>query len=122
MSNAITRAFADEVRAELARQDLSQKAAAAAVGISTTAWQNYFKSRTRDIPMAVVQALADFLGVPASELLRRAEQRMAQLATAEDPGLPADLDLAAESGPRERAFDDQGDQAHVDELGSPPPD
>ncbi|MFQ6170921.1 helix-turn-helix domain-containing protein [Oryzobacter sp. R7] len=108
MTNAITRAFADEVRAELARQDISQKAAAAAVGVSTTAWQNYFKSRTRDIPMAVVQALADFLGVPASELLRRAEHRMAQLAAAEDPGLPADLDLAAESGPRERAFDDQG--------------
>ena len=31
MTNAITRAFADEVRAELARQDVSQKAAAAAV-------------------------------------------------------------------------------------------
>lgn len=109
MTNAITRAFADEVRAELARQDVSQKAAAAAVGISSTAWQNYFKSRTRDIPMAVVQGLADFLGLPASELMRRAEHRMAQLTAAQDPGLPAALDLAAENGPRERAFDDQSD-------------
>lgn len=77
-------ALADVVRAELALQGRSAKDAYTALGISSTAWQTYFKRQSRDIPSRVLLDLAAYLGMPLSELSARAEARQAVLARSRD--------------------------------------
>jgi hypothetical protein len=68
-------ALAAEIRAEAAAQQITAKDMQTAIGVSSSAWSNYFVARTRDVPMSVVVAVAEVLGMTASELLRRAEAR-----------------------------------------------
>lgn len=71
--NAKQRALAAEVRAEMGRQNIKAAPIQRALGISSTAWGTYFVQCTRDVPISVVQAVAEYLGLTGSELLRRAE-------------------------------------------------
>ena len=70
-------ALATEIRSEAAAQRITAKQLQQAAGISASAWANYFTRCTRDVPMSVVVAVAEALGMTASELLRRAEARVA---------------------------------------------
>lgn len=79
MDDLLHQALADQVRAELALRDTTAKAATEAIGISSTAWQTYFKRRSRDIPMSVLVNLADFLDMPLWRLIEKAEMRAADL-------------------------------------------
>ena len=79
MDDLWQQALADVVRAELALSDRTAKDAYTALGISSTAWQTYFKRQTRDIPSRVLLDLAAYLGMPLSELSARAEARAAVL-------------------------------------------
>ena len=83
-------ALAAEIRAEMAAQRISTKVMYQAVGVSSSAWNNYFVKCTRDVPIAVVIAVAGRLGMPASELLRRAEDRAAHLAQGNGPRVDVD--------------------------------
>lgn len=85
MDDLWQRALSDEVRAQLGRIGRTQKDAYGFLGISSTAWQTYFKSRTRDIPSSVLLSLAQFLGIPLSELLARTEAREAELVAGREP-------------------------------------
>lgn len=68
-------ALAAEIRAEAAAQRLTAKQLQRQVGVSSSAWSNYFVSCSRDVPIGVVIDVAHALGMQASELLRRAEGR-----------------------------------------------
>jgi hypothetical protein len=69
-------ALGAEVRALVAASRVTNKQVQKATGISATAWNNYFVQGIRDVPIGVVALVADFFGMTASELLRRAEDRM----------------------------------------------
>jgi len=71
--NVEQRALAAEVRAEMGRQNLKAAPIQRSLGISSTAWGTYFVQCSRDVPMSVVVGVAEYLGLPVSELLRRAE-------------------------------------------------
>lgn len=71
-------ALAAEIRAEAAAQRLTAKQLQRQVGVSSSAWSNYFVSCSRDVPIGVIMDVAHALGMQASELLRRAEAREAQ--------------------------------------------
>lgn len=75
MEDLWQQALSDVVRAELALSGRTAKDAYTDLGISSTAWQTYFKRRTRDIPSRVLLDVADYLGMPLSELSARAEAR-----------------------------------------------
>jgi hypothetical protein len=79
MDDLWQQALADVVRAELALTGRTAKDAYTALGISSTAWQTYFKRQTRDIPSRVLLDLAAYLGMPLSELSARAEARAVSL-------------------------------------------
>jgi len=68
-------ALAAEIRAEVAAQRITAKDMQRAVGVSSSAWSNWFITCTRDVPMGVVVDVAATLGMTGSELLRRAESR-----------------------------------------------
>jgi hypothetical protein len=74
-------ALAAEVRAEMGRQNVKAAHIQRALGISSTAWGTYFVQCTRDVPITVVMAVADYLGVKTSELVLRAEQAYAHRPT-----------------------------------------
>lgn len=78
--DAMQHALGAEVRALVAAATprLTAKAVYTAAGISSSAYSNYFVQCTRDVPVAVVADVARVLGIPASELLRRAEERAAE--------------------------------------------
>lgn len=80
MDNQWQRALADVVRAELALRGKSAKDAYTALGISSTAWQTYFKSQSRDIPSRVLIDIAAYLRMPLSALIAKAEAREVELA------------------------------------------
>jgi hypothetical protein len=71
----VSGAFADEVRAEMARQRVTARAMQDAVGegLSSSAYQKYFVQKTRAIPSDVQLAVCQVLGVRTSEMWRRAE-------------------------------------------------
>jgi hypothetical protein len=81
------RALAAEVRAEMGRQQIAASTIQKALGVSSTAWHTYFVKCTRDVPMHVVFGVATYLGVPASELMRRAEASLTGPSPALDPRL-----------------------------------
>jgi hypothetical protein len=91
MDDLWQQALADVVRARLALNDRTAKDAYTALGISSTAWQTYFKRRTRDIPSRVLLDLAAYLKMPLSELVALTEEREAQLR----PTNPATSELEA---------------------------
>lgn len=88
MDNTWQAAFADEVRAELGRQNRSARSAYTALGLSSSTWQGYFKRLDRAIPSSVMIAVANYLGLPLSELVRRAEDRERQLLAGNDGPAP----------------------------------
>ena len=57
----------------MGRQNIKAAPIQRALGISSTAWGTYFVQCTRDVPISVVQAVAEYLGLTGSELLARAE-------------------------------------------------
>lgn len=79
-TNEVAGAYADEVRAEMARQHITAAALQRAVGggLSSAAYQKYFVRKVRAIPSDVQIAVADVLGVRLSELWRRAEESVAR--------------------------------------------
>jgi len=97
-------ALAAEIRAESAAQRISAKDMQKAIGVSSSAWSNYFVACTRDVPMGVVVAVAEALGMTGSELLRRAEGRAAHIdpvARELEDGLSASGRRALEQARRE---------------------
>jgi len=77
--NVKQQALAAEVRAEMGRQNIKAAPIQRALGISSTAWGTWFVQCTRDVPISVVIAVAEFLGLTTSELLRRAEETAEQV-------------------------------------------
>jgi len=75
--NVKQQALAAEVRAEMGRQNLKAAPIQRALGISSTAWGTWFVQCTRDVPISQVMAVAEYLGLTTSELLRRAEETAA---------------------------------------------
>lgn len=82
--NEKQQALAAEVRAEMGRQNIKAAPIQRALNISSTAWGTYFVQCTRDVPISVVVAVAEFLGLTASELLRRAEATAATYPPADE--------------------------------------
>lgn len=115
MDDLWQQALADVVRAELALTGRTAKDAYTALGISSTAWQTYFKRQTRDIPSRVLLDVAAYLGMPLSELSARAEAREVQLARQSSPHDELEAGLSA-SGRRalEQARDAHGVADAVD--------
>src|SRR5690242_10384349 len=85
MDDLWQQALADVVRAELAMSGRTAKDAYTSLGISSTAWQTYFKRQTRDIPSRVLIEVAAYLDMPLSELMARTEARQAHLEETTDP-------------------------------------
>lgn len=75
-------AFADEVLAEIGRQrGLTIKEVQSRAGITSSTWGNYFRERTTRIPLGVMFAVSDALGVLPEEMMRRARLRAEELAS-----------------------------------------
>lgn len=90
MDNVWQQALADEIRAELARQNRSARSAYMELGISSTAWQGYFKRLDRDVPSRVLIAVAGLLGMRLSRLLERVEAREVELRAPAGRGVDVD--------------------------------
>lgn len=73
MSREFQRAVAAEIKAEIARKGLRRTAIGGAVGIDPTTWGNYFVNVSRDVPLRIVTAVCEEIGVPFSEIVARAE-------------------------------------------------
>lgn len=86
MNDQWQQALADVVRSELGLRGKTAKEAYTTLGISSTAWQSYFKTRNRDIPSRVLLAVADYLDMTLSHLSVKTEARQAQLIRAELEG------------------------------------
>lgn len=83
----------------MGRQNIKAAPIQRALGISSTAWGTYFVQCSRDVPISVVVAVAEFLGLTASELLRRAEAAPTFRAADElEDGLSASSRRALEKG------------------------
>lgn len=70
MTQPLTKAVAAEVRAELARHEISRSAAAERLGISRTLLWNRLRG---DSPFTVaeLETLAEMVGVPVAQFLSR---------------------------------------------------
>ena len=109
-------ALADEILAEVARQRLTSKSVQDTAGVKPRAWTNYLTARVRHIPMPVVVDICDALGVRASDMLRRAEDRVAavdpitaRLEAMLSPAARAVVEQERERLERERAARDAED-------------
>lgn len=71
-ARAVQRALAAEIRAEMARQNLTHKALREAAGISASAYRTHFRVFARDLPMSEYLAVCDVLGVSAGDVMARA--------------------------------------------------
>lgn len=80
MDTTLEHALAGEVLAEVARQQVTAREMQRRTGIKPRTWENYFVNRSTRIPLRVVWEIGDVLGVPGSELMRRAEARAGDLA------------------------------------------
>ena len=76
MSADLTPHLATELRAQLGIQRATKARLSRDTGISTASLSRYFNG-TRDVPVAQLDRLAHALGVPASVIVQRAEQRRA---------------------------------------------
>lgn len=77
MSSRLEAAVAAEVLAEAARKRLSHKEIQSRAAINPRSWGRYFVQQVRPIPVTDLFGVAEALGVSPSELLRRAEARIA---------------------------------------------
>lgn len=77
-------ALVDVILDEVKAQRYTATEMQARTGIKSRSWQNYFRQRARPIPIKAVYAIADVLGMPGSELMRRAEERAALPESAAD--------------------------------------
>jgi hypothetical protein len=98
--NEKQRALAAEVRAEMGRQKVTAAAIQRALDLSSSAWGTYFVQCTRDIPLSVINGVAEHLGMTGGELMGRADEAIARM--------PMEQRLAAMLSPAARA--------HVEEL------
>jgi hypothetical protein len=73
----IERALAEEARREIAGQSLDAKAVYEAMGISQSAYYNYFTKPKRALKLGQIIALAEVLGMEPEELVARARARVA---------------------------------------------
>lgn len=94
--------LAEEILAEAARKGLKHNVIQREAGVLPRAWGRYFVQRERTIPLDVVTAVAAVLGLPASVLMRRAEERLAEesgpvvtLVTRDAPPRPPAIPLDA---------------------------
>lgn len=69
-------AIAKQIAVELVERDMHQGQLAIAVGTTPTNFSRYMNGR-RSMPMPMFFKIADVLGIPADELLRRAAARLA---------------------------------------------
>ena len=101
-------ALAAEVRAEMGRQNLKAAPIQRALGISSTAWGSYFVQCTSDVKLSTISAVAEYLGLTTSELLRRAEVTAETMAPVDDleAGLSPSSRRALERGRAEHGVGD----------------
>ena len=106
--NVKQQALAAEVRAEMGRQNIKAAPIQRALGISSTAWGTWFVQCTRDVPISQVMAVAEYLGLTTSELLRRAEVTAETMAPVDDleAGLSPSSRRALERGRAEHGVGD----------------
>jgi DNA-binding Xre family transcriptional regulator len=76
-------ALAAEIRAEMAARSprLTAREMQRRTGIKHASWRNWFVTAKNPVPYDELEAVCDALGVPLSELLRRAEVRRAGMST-----------------------------------------
>jgi hypothetical protein len=103
--NEKQRALAAEVRAEMGKQQVKAAAIQRALHISSTAWGTYFVQCTRDVPLSVINGVAEHLGLTGGELMRRADEAIA--------AMPMEQRLAAMLSPAARAVVEE-EQARLD--------
>ena len=97
----LSQRLAREVRAEAARQNLTQSTLAERAGVNRVTLRRYFFTEERDAPMDAVFLVAKALGMSAGSLVQRAEDA--------DPialGGFGDYDLAADVDPDAKADED----------------
>lgn len=68
-------AIRTQLRVELAARDMSQQEFAAALDMPSATLSRYMKGH-RSIPMPTFFKMAEVLGVPAKDLMERAEARL----------------------------------------------
>lgn len=71
-AQAVQRAIAAEIRAEMARQNLTHAELIRRSGVSQSAYRYYLRTFERDLPMPALLALCDALDMPAADVLERA--------------------------------------------------
>jgi hypothetical protein len=98
--NEKQRALAAEVRAEMGRQKVTAAAIQRALDLSSSAWGTYFVQCTRDVPLSVINGVAEYLGLTGGELMRRADEAIA--------AMPMEQRLAAMLTPKAREAVEQG--------------
>jgi transcriptional regulator with XRE-family HTH domain len=114
-------AFADEVLAEIARQrGLTRTEVQERAGITSSTWGNYFRERTTRIPLGVIFAVSEALGVLPEEMMRRARLRADEL-EGQNPTL--DPRLAGMMSPETRAhMEEQVERSRAERGGDVPQD
>ena len=73
--DALAQAIGAEIRVEVVRQGLTYGEVFRSVGISSSSWAHYFTACDRDVPLSVLHAICDRLGVRLSDLVAEAERR-----------------------------------------------
>lgn len=68
-------ALAAEIRAEMAAQRITATEMQRRTGIKHASWRNWMVTASRPVPYPQVVAVCDVLGLPVSEIVRRAEAR-----------------------------------------------
>lgn len=101
------RAVASEILAEIARQRLMHKEVQAESGVKQRAYSYYFIEQVRHIPTPALEAVSAVLGLRASEVMRRAEDRMASM--------PVEDDALTPSRPENRAAIEEGQKGLAEE-------
>lgn len=76
-ASPLERALGQQVQFEAKRQGLSHKEIQARAGINDKSFRRWFVEGARHIPLSAILATAEALGVPASELMARAEAEVA---------------------------------------------
>lgn len=79
MDTTLEAALADEILAEVARQRLTATEMQRRTGIKSRSWQNWLRNRSRPLPLTAAETIAEVLGMPLSELVKRAEHRVEHL-------------------------------------------
>ena len=73
--NQVERAVPDVLLEAVKDERYTAGAMKERAGITPRTWSNYFTSHTSPVPIGAVWAIGDVLGIPGSELMRRAEER-----------------------------------------------